>query len=171
MADAHARGAILKWLPDFLFRSDGSRLAYIGKAWLLALLPSIALSMLANALSPVLAPGQAGPDIAADTPTLFVLLVFVGPVLESIIMGGALLALMRWLSPAHAVVASAVLWGAAHSLASPIWGLVVWWPFLILSAVFLTWRGGGFWLGVAMATAVHGLQNATAGVALLAGLG
>ena len=171
MESPFARGRVLRWLPDFLFRSDDNRLAYIVKAWLLALLPSVALSLLANALSSAVAPGQAGPEIEVSTPALFVLLVFVGPLLESIIMGGVLLALTRWVSPARAIVASAVLWGVAHSLASPIWGLVVWWPFLVLSAVFLTWRGGGFWLGVAMATAVHGLQNATAGVALLAGLG
>ena len=164
------RGPLLGRLPDFLFRADGSKFAYAGKAWLLVLLPSLALSLLAQAIGSVVFPGDPGPDIKANSLLLFAILVFVGPLLESIIMGGVLLVLVRWLRPAHAVFASAILWGAAHSLASPMWGLVVWWPFLVLSIVFLTWRGGGFWLGVGMATLVHGLQNATAGVALLASL-
>jgi membrane protease YdiL (CAAX protease family) len=132
------------------------------------LLPSIVLSLLAQAIRSVLVPGDPGPDIKANSVLLFGMLVFVGPLLESIIMGGVLLALVRWLRPTHAVVVSAILWGAAHSLSSPLWGLVVWWPFLVFSIVFLTWRDRGYWPGVGMATLVHGLQNATAGIALLA---
>ena len=54
---------------------------------------------------------------------------------------------------------SAVGWGIAHALAAPAWGLVIWWPFLIFSTVFVVWRERGFWAGVGMASAVHGLNN------------
>ena len=166
-----ARGPLLGRLPEFLFRSDRHKLAYVLQAWLLALVPSIALSSLLAATTTTLGAEVRGPDIEVHTPVLLAALVFIGPLLESIVMGGALLLLDRWFGASRAVLASAVLWGLLHSAVSPLWGLVVWWPFLIFSIVFLTWRGSGFWLGVAMATAVHGLQNGAAGAALLAGLG
>jgi hypothetical protein len=49
-----------------------------------------------------------------------------------------------------------------------LWGLVVWWPFLILSAIFLVWRSErGLGTAILMTTAVHALQNAVVGSALL----
>jgi hypothetical protein len=47
----------------------------------------------------------------------------------------------------------------AHSLAAPAWGLVIWWPFLIFSTLFVVWRQRGFLAGVGVAAAAHALQN------------
>ena len=58
-----------------------------------------------------------------------------------------------------AVLVSAVGWGIAHSLAAPAWGLVIWWPFLIFSTLYVTWRQHSLIAGLAMPAAVHGLQN------------
>jgi hypothetical protein len=46
-----------------------------------------------------------------------------------------------------------------HSLASPWWGAVIWWPFLIFSTLYVTWRPRGFWRAAALVAAVHVLQN------------
>jgi hypothetical protein len=59
------------------------------------------------------------------------------------------------------------LWGVAHSLAAPLWGLIVWWPFLIFSIALLTWRERGLLPAIAVVTTIHGLQNATAAILLL----
>jgi membrane protease YdiL (CAAX protease family) len=72
-----------------------------------------------------------------------------GPVLLLNRLGG------RWV----AVVGSAMLWGVLHSLLAPTWGVAIWWPFLIFSTAFLTWREKGYWIGIATAATIHLLNN------------
>jgi len=162
-AEAFVRPPYLAFLPRFLFETDRLKARYIGKAWLIALLPSIALSLLVARA----APGAAQPDISVATPLFIFLLVLGGPFAETLIMGGLLLGLNRLFGPGPAAILSALLWGIAHSLVVPIWGLIIWWPFLILSIAFLTWRPRGLWLAIVMATVIHGLQNSVAAVGLL----
>ena len=51
-------------------------------------------------------------------------------------------------------------WGVAHSLQASAWGFVVWWPFLIMSMLYIVWRQRGFWVAIAIPAAVHMMQNA-----------
>ena len=74
-------------------------------------------------------------------------------------MGGALLILLRFLPVAAAVAVSAIGWGIAHSLKAPLWGLVIWWPFLVFSTLFVTWRSRSLALAFALPMCVHALQN------------
>jgi hypothetical protein len=67
------------------------------------------------------------------------------------------------------VLLSALAWGLAHSWGAPTWGLVAWWPFLIFSTVFLTWRERGAWTAIMIVTAIHVLQNSFAIALLLLG--
>lgn len=89
---------------------------------------------------------------------VFALVVF-SPVVETLIMGGVLLILVRLMPPWLAVVASAIGWGIAHSSVAPIWGLVIWWPFLIFSTLFVTWRDRSLALAFLIPMCVHALQN------------
>ena len=57
------------------------------------------------------------------------------------------------------VVLSAIGWAIAHSLKAPTWGLVIWWPFLIFSTLYVTWRGQGRVLAIGIVFAVHALNN------------
>jgi hypothetical protein len=90
---------------------------------------------------------------------MFVLLALFSPILETLIMAGVLSILLRVISPTAAILASAVGWGIAHSLAAPSWGLVIWWPFLVFSTLFTVWRDRSLWLALAIPAAVHMLQN------------
>ncbi len=159
-----ARPAYLAWLPRFLFETDPVALRYIGKAWLAALLPSIALSALVRQL----AADAATPSFPGDPQSLVLLVVFAGPALETLLLALPLLALDRLFGPGPAVVASALLWGVAHSLVAPVWGLVIWWPFLIMSIAFLTWRSKGVLAAMGVAFAIHALQNGFAVLLILA---
>ena len=58
-----------------------------------------------------------------------------------------------------AVAVSAAGWGIAHSLQAPAWGLVIWWPFLIFSTLYLAWRPRGVAIALAVAATAHGLHN------------
>lgn len=156
------RPRYLAFLPAFLFRADQPKLGYILKAWLLVLLPSIALSLVVN----VSAPSAGGPDIQVSGPLMVAMIVLAAPLLETLIMAAALLALNRFLGFGPAVALSAIGWAIAHSSAAAIWGLVVWWPFLIFSITFLIWRKRGIVGALLIVTAVHALQNGFA-VALL----
>ena len=159
------RPPYLRFLPLFLFRPEGSRVLYVAKAWLLALIPSILISMLVNAA----APAAEQPDLPLSGPLAIGFITLLGPFLETLIMAGALLVLNRLVAPGPAAVLSALGWGLAHSWAAPIWGLIIWWPFLIFSIAFLAWRGRGFWAAILLVTAIHALQNCFAVALLLAG--
>jgi hypothetical protein len=36
---------------------------------------------------------------------------------------------------------------------------VIWWPFLVFSTLFVTWRDRSLWLAFALPMCVHALQN------------
>jgi len=36
---------------------------------------------------------------------------------------------------------------------------VIWWPFLVFSTLFVTWRQRSLWLAFAIPMCVHALQN------------
>ena len=89
---------------------------------------------------------------------LIALVVF-APVVETFIMAGFLSLFLRFFSPTVAILLSAAGWGIAHSLEAAGWGLVIWWPFLIFSTLFVVWRQRGFMTGIAVAATTHAIQN------------
>jgi membrane protease YdiL (CAAX protease family) len=162
------RPAYLAWLPAFLFSSADGALRYILKAWALMLVPSFALS----ALLALILPDLPRPDFPVEEigfPVLFLLLVVVSPVVETLIMAPVLLLVTRLLGPGPAVLVSAALWAIGHSLQAAGWGLVVWWPFLVMSIAFLTWRPRGLATACGLVVAIHALQNLVGALFILAG--
>lgn len=155
----------VSWLPKALLEPVNP-LRSIALGWLLAFPPSILFAALIH----FLAPAAESPNFP-DVPGLllaFMVVVF-APVGESLIMGAVLLVLLRFVSPTVAVVVSAAGWGVAHSLDTAIWGLVIWWPFLIFSTLFVVWRERSLWLAFAMPITVHALQNLIPGLLLAFG--
>jgi membrane protease YdiL (CAAX protease family) len=100
---------------------------------------------------------------------LFLLVVF-APVVETVIMGVVLLILDRIAGFLPAVLLSSLGWGIAHSLQATAWGLVIWWPFLIFSITFLTWRRRSLAAAFGLPMLVHGLQNLGPALLLVSGL-
>ena len=129
------------------------RAALVG--WIVAAVPALALAALVQWTFPAVQ----GPEFAMSGWWAVFLLAVFAPAVESLIMGGVLVVLLRLFPAAIAIILSAAGWALAHSFAAPAWGLVIWWPFLIFSTVFVVWRTRGFLAGVGMATAVHGLNN------------
>jgi membrane protease YdiL (CAAX protease family) len=72
--------------------------------------------------------------------------------------------LARVLTPTLAVLGSAAMWGLAHSLQATAWGLVIWWPFVIFSTLYLVWRERSTWAALGVAAATHALQNLAPGL-------
>ena len=156
--------SFLKFLPSPLREPRRAWLAIL-TGWLLSIVGSLALA----ALSRTIAPGLPAPTFPMQGPIVLFMLVVFAPVLETLIMAGFLSLFLRFMRPATAILLSAAGWGIAHSLEALGWGLVIWWPFLIFSTLFVVWRQRGFWAGVAIAATTHALQNL--GPALLVAFG
>jgi hypothetical protein len=134
-------------------------------AWGLSIVGSIALAALFGAIAPSLP----APEFPMKGPIAFFMLVVFAPFVETLIMAGLLSLFLRFLPPATSVLLSAVAWGVAHSSMALGWGLVIWWPFLIFSTLFVVWRQRSWWAGVAVVTATHFLQNLGPGIAIAFG--
>jgi hypothetical protein len=145
----------LRFLPAPLREPRRAWLA-IPVAWLVSFLGSLVLAVLVHWV----APDAKSIDIP-KLPAWVIISAFaiLSPVIESILMGLGLKLLLRWMSPETAILVSAVCWGIFHSIQIPVWGLAIWWPFLIFSTLFVVWQQRGFWTAVGVAAATHCLQN------------
>ncbi len=98
---------------------------------------------------------------------MFVALVVISPILETLIMAAVLELLVRIVPAWLAVAISAVGWGVAHSLQAPAWGLVIWWPFTVFSMLYVTWRKKSKAWALVIPMAVHALNNLPPALLLL----
>ena len=107
-----------------------------------------------------LLPQAEGPTFDVTGPSTVLLLVLFAPFIETLIMAAAIEVMLRLkIPPLAAIVLSAIGWGVAHSSAAPAWGLVIWWPFLIFSTLYVTWSKRSTWAAIGIVFAVHSLQN------------
>src|SRR5215204_3809703 len=123
--------------------------------WLTTFLPSLVLGTIVTKLLP----NVTQPQLPISNWVGVFLMVVFAPVTETLIMVAVLAVLLRFLPPTVAVIVSAIAWGIAHSLAAPSWGLVIWWPFLIFSTLFVTWRQRSLALAFGMPMLAHALHN------------
>lgn len=155
----------LRFLPKAI-RVPERPLRAIAVAWLTAFPISIILALIASMFFP-----DAGhPDFKGSPALIIFSVVIFAPVVETLIMGTVLLVLLRFLPEWVAIVVSAIGWGIAHSTLSPTWGLAVWWPFLILSTLFVAWRKRSLWLAFLLPICVHALQNLLPGILIATGV-
>ncbi|MEO6582062.1 MAG: CPBP family glutamic-type intramembrane protease [Sphingomicrobium sp.] len=157
--------APISYLPRVLLEPRRPMLA-LAIAWLVVFVPTLALGAIVSAVMPP----SALPTFPAASWYVSLLIVVIGPVIETLIMGGALILLSRFLSPTAAVLVSAAGWGIAHSTAAPGWGLVIWWPFVIFSTLFVTWRKRSTMAAIAMAASAHAMHNLLPALMLVSGL-
>lgn len=144
----------LRYLPAAI-RMPERPFRAIAVGWLTAFPVSILFAYLGSLVLPDAKP----PEFQASGALAMFALVIFSPVLETLIMGAVLLVLLLLFSPTAAILVSAIGWGIAHSTVAPIWGLVIWWPFLVFSTLFVTWRSRSLWLAFLVPMCVHALQN------------
>ena len=125
-------------------------------AWLFCIVPSLAFAYLVQNIAPQLDL----PEFPVKGPVGFFALAIFAPIVETLILAAFITLFRLVFSPTVTVFLSAIGWGVAHSLQASAWGLVVWWPFLIMSMLYIVWRQRGFWIAIAIPAAVHMLQNA-----------
>jgi hypothetical protein len=151
-----ADDSFLRLLPALL-REPHRPWLVIPVAWVLSFVGSLGLA----AFVQWLAPHAQTIEIPKNLPPWLIIFGFAifSPVVETILMGTVLKLLLRWMAPGPAIFMSAIGWGILHSLQIPVWGLAIWWPFLIFSTLFVVWQQRGFWVGVGVAATTHFLQN------------
>jgi membrane protease YdiL (CAAX protease family) len=129
----------------------------IAVGWVLCVVGGLALSAASQFILPQLATPKF-PEASAGM-LLFALVLF-APFVETLIMAAVLEVMLRLRIPAAAaIVLSSIGWGIAHSLQAAAWGLVIWWPFLIFSTLYVTWSKRSVWMAIGVVFAVHALQN------------
>ena len=124
--------------------------------WLFCIVPSLALAYVVQAFAPQLAM----PGFPIRGHVAFLALAVFSPIIETLILAAFITLFRLVFSPTVSVFLSAIGWGVAHSTQASAWGLVVWWPFLIMSMLYVVWRERGFWIAIMVPAAVHMLQNA-----------
>lgn len=151
---------------SLLFNTQGPAWKYIVRAGLISLLPSLVLAALLSGVG--LAGEESMPQFSEEFGAvfLFVNLVVVSPVIETL-----LLALTLWLvsrvtkSPLRQALVSCVLWAVLHSLVARLWGLTIVWPFFVFSCAYLAWRRKSRWHAMGVACGIHMFQNLLPGIA------
>jgi len=130
----------------------------------LAVACSLAGAMVLSAAATAAFPAVEGPEFQLRGWPFMIAVAVFAPLVETIILAATLEILRRLVRPWVAIALSAAGWGAAHSSATPMWGLVIWWPFVIFSLAYLVWRDRSLLAGAGIAFAVHAIQNAVAAV-------
>jgi hypothetical protein len=135
---------------------------YIFRMALFAFIPSVLLSSLLYATGLF---EQIGPDFESQSSHTSALamafgIAVISPIVETLVMS-LIFFLLAFLFKSRLMLAilSAVLWASLHSLLSPAWGLVVWWPFFVFSCAYLTWRKQSWLKAVWTTCCIHVLQN------------
>mgnify|MGYP003575933723 CR=1 FL=1 len=130
---------------------------------------SITGSLLLSAIIATIVPAAKSPDfswfVGRGILTVFLLTVF-SPLVETLILAATTTVLLRFVNPKFAILLSSLGWALAHSYQAPIWGLVIWWPFIIFTTLFVVWKERSLAWGLFMPFAAHFLQNLLTAIAL-----
>jgi hypothetical protein len=156
-------------LLSLLFDNQISMRKYILRTGLISLVPSLVIALILG-LTGIITE-ETGPDFEGPAIGLFIGLVIIGPLLETLLMAGGLWILsfitkrQVWLA-----VISAFFWAGVHSLIAPTWGLGVIWPFFVFSCSYLNWRRCSWWRAILVTSCVHAFQNFLPSIAMIATL-
>ncbi len=131
----------------------GSIAKYVALATLTSVFPSVLLLSLVYLISPSIK----GPKHEGSTLEVFVGMVGIVPLLETLLMAismkviGYLSSDQKWIT----ITANAVFWAGLHALRVPVWGLGVLWGFFVMSLVYYSWKKVSLTHAIWVTTLVH----------------
>lgn len=145
-------------LFSILFDNQIPMWKYILRTGLISLIPSLFFVMILG-LTGIISE-DTGPEFKGSGAELFIMLVVIGPSIETLIMAGGLW-VISFITKRRIWQAaiSACVWAVMHSLIAPVWGLGVIWPFFVFSCSYLNWRRRSLWRAILVTSCVHGFQN------------
>ncbi|MBT3346106.1 MAG: hypothetical protein HN712_10105 [Gemmatimonadetes bacterium] len=146
---------------------------YVLRVWPLATLPTLGIATVLALVTQLFGYeelfDQNQWDFNIQSPALLFAEIVIGaPLLETMLMAPLLALLRKFVGRRWWVIGgSALVWAIMHSLSVPIWGVCIFWTFVIFSAAFEAWRPRGFWYAYFVTAGIHALNNALAGLGLL----
>lgn len=130
--------------------------AYLGRALLADLPVTVAVSFAITKLTGIPAPGLPWETL----PRVLLAMCVFAPLVETFGMVILIWILRRLVSrAAYVPFATAIVCAGLHSLARPLWGLEVFWGFLIFTLCYLAWEKKSPLLAFGMTTILHSLHN------------
>lgn len=133
-----------------------SRVRYLGRALLADLPVTFAVGLVLNWVTGTTSPQP----LFDDLPGLFFGLGVRAPLVETFAMAIIIWILRRLVRrPEYLPLVTALLCAGLHSLAKPLWGIEIFWSFVIFSLCYVTWEKKSplqaFW----MTAILHALHN------------
>jgi hypothetical protein len=149
------------WLG--LSNADQPRSTYLGRALLADLPVTVAVSFAITKLTSVPAPGLPWETL----PEVLLAMCVFAPLVETFGMAVIFWVLRRLLTcPKLAPWVTALVCAGLHSLARPLWGLEVFWGFVIFSLCYLAWEKKSPLQAFCMTAILHALHNLVPTLAL-----
>ena len=149
---------------DTLHNTKQGSWSYIWRATLISLIPSLCIAFIIG----VVFPAAEEPDFGGSPIFIALGLLVLSPVIETLTLWLGISLIQRFVkSTSRIAIVSAVIWAIIHSLAAPVWGLGVIWPFYVFSVSFIEWRKTSKWKAVSVTAIIHMLQNLVPTIALL----
>lgn len=141
-----------------LFDNQTSIWKYILRTGLISLVPSIIIALILGVTGAITE--ETGPEFKGSAPGLLISLVIIGPLLETLLMGGGLW-ILSFITKRQVLLAviSTFVWAVMHSLFALAWGFVVMWPFFVFSCSYLAWQKRSWWHAILVTSCVHAFQN------------
>jgi hypothetical protein len=148
---------------------DAGHVRYVWRAWLIAVVPSLALFGVRLAIGGATLRAAISPDVAGVAAYSIV----IAPLIETAVMVPFALALraLPWKSDWPRVLALAALAALAHGLGGSAWQVAsAFWPFVVYSAALFAWRARSLGDAYLVTVLIHMLYNATFFAVGLAGM-
>lgn len=143
---------------SLLFDNKISIWKYILRTGFISLIPSLIVALILGLSGAITE--DTGPEFKGSALGLLITLVIIGPLLETLLMGGGLW-ILSFITKQQVLLAliSAFIWAVMHSLFVLAWGFVIIWPFFVFSCSYLAWRKRSWWHAILVTSCVHAFQN------------
>ena len=140
------------------------RLRYLGRALLVDLPVAYAVGLALNRLT-----GTSWPELPTETlPRLFLTLCVFAPIVETLGMAVIIWVLRRFMTRTEYIPwVTAFICAGLHSLAKPLWGIEIYWSFVIFSLCYMAWEKKSLLQAFWMTAILHALHNLVPTLALL----
>lgn len=145
-----------QYITNSLFNTSQSKLVYILNATLISSVPAFVVGLLVYWLYPTAETPQFDNSFAS----MLLKAVILGPIFETLMLWGGISVISKFVhSTWHIALVSALCWALLHSLQVPVWGLSIFWPFVVFSIAFTEWAKVSNRDAFMVALAIHMLQN------------
>lgn len=140
-----------------LFNTAQAKTLYIFKALFISVIPAILISSCLVWLFPE----TEQPSFAEDGMIGFFFgAVFLGPIAETFVLWGGISFIRLFVSSTWKIaLVSASVWAVLHSSSAAMWGMVIFWSFVVFSISFIEWAKVSTRDALLVTAAIHMCQN------------